>query len=188
MADSAQGRGELVILHLPDRVELVVVAAGAIDGETEERLGDGADDVFQLIAPDDRLHGQALLVLAGGIVRAGDEEAGRLDGLRIIGPENVARELEAGELVIRPVAIEGVDHPVAIAPGGRAELVIFKSVALAVAGQVEPPPRPPHAILGRAKVAIDKPLVGIGRAIVQERVDLLGRRRQAGQVEAELGG
>ena len=56
MADPAKRRGDPVILRLPDRVELVVVAAGTVDRQAEERLADGADDVLELVLPDDRPH------------------------------------------------------------------------------------------------------------------------------------
>ena len=62
-ADAAEGRGEPVVFGLADRVELVVVAAGAVDGQAEEGLADRADEVLQLVAPDDGLHRLADLVL-----------------------------------------------------------------------------------------------------------------------------
>ena len=118
MADSAQGRGDLVILHLPDRVELVIVAASAVDRQAEETSG----------RPCRSMSSSSSLLTTAFMARlcwfwpavsigAGDEEAGRLDGRRVIGPKHVAGKLQPGELVIRQVAIEGVDHPVAIAPG-----------------------------------------------------------------------
>ena len=51
------------------------------------------------------------------VVRPGDEEPGRLDGVRVVGPEHVAGQLQPGEFVVRHVAVESVDDPVAIAPG-----------------------------------------------------------------------
>ncbi len=50
LADPAEGGGDPVVLGLADRVELVVVAAGAVDGQAEEGLADGADDVLELVA------------------------------------------------------------------------------------------------------------------------------------------
>src|SRR6516162_3541695 len=63
MTNPAESRRHVVILDLPDRIELVIVATGAVEGQTEEGLPHGADDVFQLILPHHALHGGALLSL-----------------------------------------------------------------------------------------------------------------------------
>ena len=99
--------------------------------------------------------------------------------------EDVAGDLEAGELVVGEVTVEGVDDPVAIAPGIRPELVELEPVALAVAGEVEPEPRPADAVAGRCEEPVDQVLVSVGPNVGQERRDLLGGRGQSGQVEGE---
>ena len=50
-------------------------------------------------------------------------------------------------------------------------------------GQVEPVLPPALAVMRAVEQAIDQPLVGVGPVIPEERVDLRGRRRQAGQVD-----
>ena len=90
-----------------------------MDRQAEEGLADGADHVLELVLADDRLHRVALLRLADRVVGPGDEEAGRVDRLRVVGPEHVAGELQADELVVRQVGVERVDDPVAIGPGVR---------------------------------------------------------------------
>ena len=50
---------------------------------------------------------------------------------------------------------------------------------------VHPVPGPALAVMGARQQAIDQPLVGVGRPIVEERRDLLGGRRQPDQVEGE---
>ena len=57
------------------------------------------------------------------------------------------------------------------------------AVRVGVAGGVEPGHRHPLAVVRRVQQAIDALLVGVGRLVGEERVDLGRRRRQAGQVE-----
>ena len=67
-----------------------------------------------------------------------------------------------------------IDVVVAVIAGGVGE-----------ADQVEPEDRHPLAEMGRGQQPVDQPLVGVGAVVADERVDLLGRRGQADQVEAE---
>ena len=185
VADARERRGDPVVFLLEDRVELVVVAAGAVDRQAEEGLADGAEDVLHLVGSNNRLHNRALLVLPGGVISPRHKEPRRLRRAGVIGPEHVARDLQAGELVIRHVAIQRLDDPVAISPGVRAELVVFVPVALAVTSQVEPPSRPADAVLWRFEQPIDQPRIGIGGVVPGECIDLVGRGRQSDQVEAQ---
>ena len=61
LVDAPQQGGDLIILALGDRVELVVVAVDALDREAEERLAEGADEVLQLVSSGGLAHrGRAL--------------------------------------------------------------------------------------------------------------------------------
>ena len=86
--------------------------------------------------------------------------------------------------VERQVAIEGVDHPVAPA-GHVAAAVDVVAVGVGEPGGVEPVEGQPLAEVGRGQQAIDERLVGVGRRVGQERVDLGRGRGQAGQVERQ---
>ena len=86
------------------------------------------------------------------------------------------------ELVERQVAVEGGDHPVAPGPHGAGEVVLV-AVGVGVAGAVEPVHRHALAVVRRREQPIDELLVGVGRRVGEEGVDLGERRRQAGQVE-----
>ena len=101
------------------------------------------------------------------------------------GGQQVAGDLLADELVVRLVVVERVDDVVAIAPGVRVGEVPRRAGRLAVAGDVEPVPAPAFAERGRGEQPVDDLLEGVGRRVVDEGVDLLGRRRQAGQVERD---
>ena len=52
-----------------------------------------------------------------------------------------------------------------------------------VPDDVEPVLGIPFAVAGRRKEPLDDPLVTAGRSIVEERLDLLGRRRQSREIE-----
>ena len=79
--------------------------------------------------------------------------------------------------------VEGVDDPVAPA-GHVAAAVDVVAVGVGEAGGVEPVERHALAVVGRGEQAVDELLVGVGPIVGEEGVDLGGRRRQAGQVEA----
>ncbi len=98
--------------------------------------------------------------------------------------QQVAGDLQEGEPVIRQVAVEGVDDPVAIAPDVGPQRVGAVAGRVGVAGQVEPDPGPALAVGGVVEEAVDGPLVGARGLVADEALDLLGRRRQAAQVQA----
>ena len=96
--------------------------------------------------------------------------------------QQVAGQLLDRELVERQVAVEGVDDPVAPRPHA-AQAVDVVAVRVGVAGRVEPGHGHPLAVARRLQQRVDALLVGVGRRVGEEGVDLGRRRRQAGQVE-----
>ena len=172
--------GERVVVALGDRVELVVVAAGAGDRQPEE----GARGRLDLLV--DHVQDELPAVLGVVGLAAEGEEAGRDDLLGplavVLGREQVAGDLLADELVVRLVGVERGDHPVAVAPGlGIGEVRL--AARLGEPGHVEPVPAPALAEAGRGEQPIDDLGEGVGRVVGEERVELLGRGRQADEVE-----
>ena len=115
-------------------------------------------------------------------------------GIDAAGPrrrQQVAGDLEPDEIRIGHVAIEGLDDPVAVAPG-FAEVALrgqLDQVAgIGVADDVEPVPAPPLAIGRRGQQPVHHPREGVGRRVGQERLDLLGGRRQARSGRRSPGG
>ena len=98
--------------------------------------------------------------------------------------QQVAGELLDRELVVGQVAVEGVDHPVAVPPDVGAQRVGAVARAVGVAGQVEPHAGPAFAEGGIFQEAIDRSLVGAWGLVVEKLPQLFGRGRQAAQVEA----
>ncbi len=158
----------------------MVVAAGAADGEPEEGRAGGAHDVVEfvgaLVGGEDRI-GRLHLV-----PRAADEEAGGH-----VVAEGVAGELRADEGVVGHVGVDGVDHPVAVAPGVGARLVHLEAVALGEADDVEPVAGEALAEAAGGEEPIDEAAEGgvaaAGGDVGGEGGDLLGRRWQADQIE-----
>ena len=89
------------------------------------------------------------------------------------------------KLVVRQIGIEGVDDPVAITPGIRADLVVFKPVGLGEARKIEPVLRPMLALGWRGQQAVDEIFVGARRCVLEKRLHFGGSRRQAGEVEGQ---
>ena len=119
---------------------------------------------------------------------AKDEERGRdpLPPARCegIGRQQVARDLFAEELVERPVGVEGFDDVIAVTPS-LLEDHAAQGQRLGEPRDVEPMASPTLAEPRRGKPAIDQFFISVGRRVVHERGDFLGRRRQAEQIERE---
>ena len=147
-------RLEAVEVGLADRVELVVMAPRTADRQAQEDQPGRLGDVVERI-----LAAQALVIEVDHVGIAAIEPRGD-ECRRITGPELVARKLQADERVIRQVAIEGLDDPVAIAPGVGPGLVEFEAVGLGEPRQVEPVLPPALAVMRARQQTIDEPLIG----------------------------
>ena len=99
--------------------------------------------------------------------------------------ELIGGELLHDELVVAQVGIERRDHVVAVGVGKRIAPILGEHIALrvGVAGHVEPVPAPALAVAGRREQAVDQLRERIGRLVGLERVDLLGGRRNAPEVD-----
>ena len=89
------------------------------------------------------------------------------------------------EAVVRLAVVEAPDDVVAIAPGVGTLEIIRVAGRVGVAGDVEPVTAPAHTVARRAEQPLDKILVGCIGRVGEERLDLLRRGRQAGQVESD---
>ena len=87
------------------------------------------------------------------------------------------------ELVEREVEVECADHVVAIAKCVGDLVVELMAGRFGITHQVEPVPGPSLAVVRAGQERVDQLFVGVGVLIVQERLDVLGLRGKAGQVE-----
>ena len=151
----------------------------AAEREAQEDLRCGGDDVVDLIEP--------ILLRVGRLVvpRAQPEEAGGNEGVgRGVG-KLVAGDLLDQEAVVRLIVVECADDPIAIAPGAGLGRVSLESVGFRESDEIEPVSRPALAVMGAGEQLIDDPVERLGRRVAEECLLLLGRRRQARQVEVE---
>ena len=157
------------------------MAAGTAGGEAEHVLAEIVDQVL--------VHQMHVLVdvvaeaARDGEVAGGNQPlaAGRVVGLRT---EDVAGDLEAEELAPGEIAIEGVIDPIAVTPGMGKGAVGVLAGGVGVADDIEPVTAPLHAVLRALQQPIDDgpERLPIGSRIGEEGVDLLGRRREAGEI------
>ncbi len=133
---------EGIVVPSGDRVEFMIVAPGATDGEPEEGLAEIIErvldgDVFQTLGADPDSAG-------GGDVAGGN---GLFPPLVVgMGGEEVSGNLLAYELVVGLVPVKGVDHVIAISIGFGNGKIRGIAGGVGVAGQVEPVAAPPFAV------------------------------------------
>ena len=171
-----EGR-QLIDLFLQDRVELMIVAGGASDGESKEHGAGGVDAIFGV----NRLEflGNDATFVRGGV--AAMEAGGDPLVKRSIG-QQIAGDLLNGELIEFLVLIEGADDPIAIGPD-LAEVVDVDAVCVGVACGIKPIARAMLAPLRRVHELVDQFFIGIRRGIFNERVDDLWLRWKSCEIE-----
>ena len=171
--DAKQG----VVVAGGDGIEFVVVALGAADGESEPRGADRVHAVDKLFV--------ARLGAIDACFAIGERVAQEAGGDQLIGGgvgKQIAGQLFDGEAIEGEVAIEGLDHPVAVGPD-FAVVVDVNAVGVAVARCIEPIAGAVFAIVRRFEVAVNHVLVGLGRGVGEVLLDLGGFGREAGEVE-----
>ena len=96
----------------------------------------------------------------------------------------VAGELLKQKSIVRLVGVEGANHVVAIAPSKRSrQMLLAFSLAIGVAGHVEPMTPPTLAVARRRQEPLDQTLIGVGRGIGQKHLNLSRLRRKTGQIK-----
>src|SRR5204863_3922242 len=88
------------------------------------------------------------------------------------------------ELVIRQIAIEGIDDPIAIKPD-EAAFIFFESIRISVTRRIEPLTTPPFAIMRRRQQPLYLLFVRFWAFVSQKGVQFCDGRREADEVEAD---
>jgi hypothetical protein len=183
---------QLVVIALRERLELVVVAAGALHGDAEQRRAENLQRPFQhgVLVRTDFVRVAVAAVGPVGTVPQEMDGFQELDHLRpdvsaaAITGEFIPRDLLAQELVPRLVGVDRAKDVIAIAirqrPVGVGPEV---TVAVGVARRVEPVFAPPFAVALGVQKPFDHPFIGVRLLVGEKLVDLLYRRRQAGEIE-----
>ena len=170
-------RREAVVVALAERVELVVVAAAAIEGEGQPdgsgRLGHVHDVIDPVFLGD-----AAAFSVDGMIAQKGGGEPLFVGGCR----QEVARNLPDGEFIPALVAVERADHPVAPRPHG-AHAIALVAIGVRVAGGFHPIPSHALAIGRGSKESVDLTFPVLRRWIREPCGHFLRRGRQAGEGE-----
>ena len=167
-----EGRRQAVIVSLWNRIELVIVAARAMDCEPQHAPSGRGNQIVEVFVPPFRV-----VFLAEGHPRTRAEEPG--GDQRVIGPgiELVAGELFLQKDVVRLVLIERANHIVPITPGVGTVVVLLEAARVRVARHVQPMPPPPLAVMRRGEQPIDQPFPGIRRGIGEKRGGFSGAGR-----------
>ena len=189
-ARAGENAVEAVEIALRNGVELVVVAAGARDGQAEECLGHRVnlavhhDDFLAL-----HIHGR-LVELDQSPPRRREQRLVQLAGpARLL--QQVAGDLLTQELVVGQVAVERADEPDAVAPGVRQEGVVLRAVRVGVADHVLPVAGEALAEVGGGEERINAMLDARCWMLVELADDHLGfllRRRKTREDEVQSSG
>ena len=171
---------EGVVVAGADRIELVIVAAGAAEAQGHDRLPHRVDRVLDREVV-------VLFRIEAEAARDREKPSGRHAlGIRLgrsLRGEDIAGDLLAEKLVVGEIAVEGIDAVIAVAPSDRNGIVCRLAGGVGVANDVEPVARPSLAIGLGGEEPLDHLLEGIGRGVGKKRLDLRGRRWQAGEIE-----
>ena len=168
-----------VVVDLRERLELVVMAAGAAERDSQKRRSRRAEHVVKLIVAVNRRFGRLIVPRAQTQKRGGD-----LSG-RVRPFDFIAGKLLGHESAIRFVAIERVDDIVAVSPRVRLGAVALVAVGLGESHNVQPVPAEALAVMRAGQQAIDHSGNGIRRSVVQEFLDLERIRRKTDQIEVQ---
>ena len=172
-------REELVVLALRDRLVWMAVALDALKRHAHERLPRRRNAI------EDRRHAELFVVGSTFGIRECVAVKRRGDAV-VIGRvrQEITRQKPHGEIVVRHVAIQCVDHPIAPSPNVAAR-VLLVALRVGVTRQIKPDAREALAIGRTRKKCVDKLRVARVGWIREIRRAHGLFRRQAGQVERD---
>ena len=161
----------------------MVVAAGATDGEPQDRPRDGINLLVHVV------HHEADLEALVDVFHPQGEESGRdlhpVAFLVVARGQQVARDLLPDEAVVRHVGVDGINDIVTVLPGVGVRDVPARTGALAVAGHVEPVTTPAFAERRRGQQSVHDLRKRLGGIVRKKGIHIGGSRRQTGQVERD---
>ena len=185
----AQDGAEAVEVALGERVVLVVVAAGAGQGQAHHRRAQDLDLIGNHVQP----LGHEVLGAGPGAVGRHAQEAGGNQRFHLVGSQGlngavvhqlVARDLLQQEAVVGFVVVEGSDDVIPVAIGMGPQIVgMDLSFGIGIAGGIQPVSAPTFPVVHGIQQPVDQPFVGLRVGVLMVGSDFRGRRRQAHQVQ-----
>ena len=166
-------------LALGDGIELVVVASGASDGESEENHAGGIGSILGI---DGFVFFRNDPAFVGGDVTP--MKAGGHQPIQVRVRQQVPGDLLDRKLVEGLVPVEGPDHPIAIGPH-LSIVVDVDTVGVSIARRVQPVAGPMFSPVPRLQQVVHQVLIGLTGVVAQKTVQGSGVRRQPGQVQGD---
>jgi hypothetical protein len=165
---------------VPNRIVLVGMALRTVDRQTKNALPDRVHPIEHRLHPKLFRIDSTLFVDHRVAQKTGcDESAPASDsGRRSPAICSMMRT------VVWFIAVERVDHPVAIEPG-PAHLVLLITIRVGVPRRIEPESSPALTVVRGGEQPLDLPAPGLRTLIGEEGVDLRRCRRQTRQVETQ---
>ena len=179
-----------VIILLGDGFKLVVVALGALDGQSQET---GSDDLLTGLQRIVAVHTNLIRITVRfpRAVLTVAQEMSRLQQVPDLGSHRiprlpirqfVPRQLLADPTVEGFVLVDRPDHGVAVAVGQRAVRIGAEvTVGIGIPHRIEPVLGPTFSVGRRSQVAFQPPLCGLGPVVGHKGLDVFRSRRQPGQ-------
>ena len=179
-----EDRLQRVVVPLRDGVELMIVAAGAVDGETLESAHHRRHHVIAVEHLSEAMvegifahaHHQGL------IPRPGGEKTECHRGLRVCGKQRIARHLLLHETGVCLVLVKSANHIVAIRPRIGSGVVVVIAMRVRIVRHIQPMPRPLFTVARRGQQARDQLFVSLHVLVRDKGFHFLRRRRQPGEV------
>ena len=163
---------QAVVVGLENRIELVVVAARALNRQAEHSTAERGDDVVEVLVPPLRV-----VLFTKVHAGTGAEEPGGDPGLVGRPVELIAGDLFLDEPVEGLVPIERGNDVVAISPGVGSVVVLLEAVRVRVPRYVQPVATPTLAVVRGSQELFDHTLPRVGPRVGQELRRFLGRGR-----------
>ena len=173
-----EGEGPIKLL-LAEGIVLVVVAAGAAQGEAQPDGGRGLHPVHHVLDGKFVCDDAALAVAPVVAIEAGGDPLFQ-GGLG----EHVPGQLLHGEAIEGHVGIKGLDHPVPPAPHGPFPVRLI-AVAVRITGRVQPAQGHVLAVARGPQQAVHHLLVGAGKIVAQKGIHLFRRGGQPRQIQRD---
>ena len=172
-------RLERVVVLLPDRIELVVVAARAVDRQAQRALADRPENLVEIVVA-----ALGIVLLAEQHARPGAQESGGDEAVFGLAVHLVAGNLFGQEDVVRFVGVERRESRSRDSARRSGRWTSYsKPARVGVSRHIEPVTAVAFAVVRRGQQLVDEALPRAGRCIRHERGDLGRRRRQSEQIE-----